>query len=76
MRVRALQQGRFADWLIRVGDGTEQTYPDVGEGMIRVPAHMCAVAQSLDPFIAEVLFPGGLYAAGSAILVAKNDTID
>ena len=62
-----------------MGDGAERTYPDIGEGMIKIPESMFAVTQTaegLDAFIAEVLFPGGQYAAGSAVLVAENDAVD
>lgn len=75
----AQAQLQFAQWLLRLGNGTERTYPDVGEGMIKIPEGMCAADQggnALDAFINEVLFPGDQYAAGSAILVAKNDTVD
>ena len=51
MRVSSLRQAGdelqaqeledFAAFLKRVGEGTEQEYPAVGESMIRIPPDMC-----------------------------------
>jgi hypothetical protein len=38
---QAQELEEFAAFLQRVGEGTEQEYPDVGECMIRIPPDMC-----------------------------------
>jgi ATP-dependent DNA helicase PIF1 len=72
-----LQQAR-ADFLRRVGDGTEPTFPAVGEGCIRVPA-----GTTVEALMQEVY--GGMPADATArsefliqraILTPLNDDVD
>jgi hypothetical protein len=86
MRVRTLQAAGaqqeaqagqdFADFLLRVGDGAEQTYPEIGEDIIRLPRNMCASSDSLPDLVSTVLFPAGVLCPGAAILVARNNEVD
>ena len=46
----------FANWLMRVGNGTEVTYPEVGEGMIRIPDANRSQVATLQEFCDEI-FP-------------------
>ena len=47
----------FANWLLRVGEGREKTYPEVGEDMIKIPDQLKAKAKNTDEFLEEI-FPG------------------
>ena len=47
----------FANWLLRVGEGREKTYPDVGEDMIKIPDQLRSKAKNTDEFLEEI-FPG------------------
>jgi hypothetical protein len=96
MRVRMLRQAGdqqqaqeledFAAYLKRVGDGTEQEYPAVGESAIRIPPDMCCGGPqaSVGDLIQEVY--GGLqdmepgqraeYIIERAILTPLNQHVD
>ena len=47
----------FADWLLRIGEGREKTYPEMGEEMIKIPDQLQSKAKNLDEFLEEI-FPG------------------
>jgi hypothetical protein len=32
-----LNEKKYADWLLKLGDGQLVTYPDIGEDLIRLP---------------------------------------
>jgi len=66
----------FADFLLRVGDGTEETHPEKGEDLIKLPHNMCAQSDSLTDLVGTVLFPAGQLSEGAAILVARNAEVD
>ena len=36
----------FGEYLLRIGDGREPTYDDIGEGIVRVPDDMLERSQS------------------------------
>ena len=35
--ILCLEEKEFHEWLLRVGDGREETYPEIGEDMIKIP---------------------------------------
>ena len=73
----AAQQGQdFADLLIRLGNGTEQTYPVKGEDYIKLPQEMCARSDSVTDLINEVIYPRGQHDPEAAIMVARNVEVD
>jgi hypothetical protein len=80
----AMQQD-WADYLERVGDGTERTYPEVGEDGILLPPDICCRSESEDALIDEVY--GGLaqindpaaraaFVIERGILTPLNDDVD
>lgn len=44
----------FANWLLRIGEGTEPIYPQVGEDYIRLPPEMRIPGDTLEDLIDEV----------------------
>lgn len=51
----AAKQQDFADYLLRVGEGREQTYPLLGDSMIRLPESLCCPTGKLLQAAAEVV---------------------
>ena len=49
---------------------------EIGDNFIRLPRNMCANSDSLADLISTVLFPGGIFSSGAAILVARNTEVD
>jgi ATP-dependent DNA helicase PIF1 len=70
----AAMQQDWADYLKRVGDGTERTYPEVGDDCILLPPDICCRSESEDALIDEVY--GGLaqinYPAARAAFVIER----
>ena len=62
----------FADWLLRIGEGREQTYPEMGEGMIKIPECLRSKAKNLDEFLEEI-FPGIKYVVNEGLSKSFND---
>ena len=57
-----LQQGgedyiEFNEWLLKVGEGREETFPEVGQDMIKIPEKLKSKSKSLEEFCDEI-FPG------------------
>ena len=74
---QAAQVGQqFDDFLLRVGNGVENTFPDKGEDFIKLPSNMCAPSDSVEDLITSVHFPTGTFSEGAAILVARNTEVD
>jgi hypothetical protein len=53
-QVDATRQQAFADYLQRVGEGTERVYPSVGEDSIFIPHNMCRNGPTVVDLIEEV----------------------
>ena len=51
------EEKEFHEWLLRVGDGKEETFPDIGEHMIKIPEKFKSKSTSIKQF-AEEIFPG------------------
>ena len=72
----------FSEYLLRIGDGREPTYDDIGEGIIRVPDDMLEPSQTLEGLIGEIY--GDLahrhqdkqYMSERTILTLKNRDVD
>ena len=47
----------FHEWLLRVGDGREDTFPEIGEDMIKIPQKLKSKSKNLKEFCQEI-FPG------------------
>ena len=47
----------FAMYLLRIGEGREKEYPEIGESMIEIPSHLKSKAKSISEFCYET-FPG------------------
>jgi hypothetical protein len=50
----AQQQQAWADYLERIGEGTEQVFPEVGEEAILIPEDMCCQGDTIDSLVDEV----------------------
>ena len=44
----------FADYLVSIGDGSETTYPEIGEDMVKIPDDLKAKATNLKDFCDEI----------------------
>lgn len=89
MRVRRLESSdpaatlrlrAFAEWLLRVGDGTEPVYPERGESAIRLPPQMVSPARDAGELVARV-FDGfhntePAFLAARAVLTPLNEDVD
>ena len=51
------EERAFHEWLLRVGDGKEETFPDVGESMIKIPEKFRSKSTTIKDFCNEI-FPG------------------
>lgn len=58
MRVKGAskEEKDFADYLIRIGEGTEETHPEVGQDMVKIPDHLKSKSENLNQFVEEI-FP-------------------
>jgi len=52
--VDAQQQQAWVDYLQRIGEGTEQVFPEVGEEAILIPENMCCQGDTIDSLVDEV----------------------
>jgi ATP-dependent DNA helicase PIF1 len=50
----AQQQQAWADYLQRIGEGTEQVFPEVGEEAVLIPKDMCCQGDTIDSLVDEV----------------------
>jgi hypothetical protein len=50
----AKQQQAWADYLQRIGEGTEQVFPEVGEETVSIPKDMCCQGDTIDSLVNEV----------------------
>jgi len=50
----AQQQQAWVDYLQRIGEGTEQVFPEVGEEAILIPEDMCCQGDTIDSLVDEV----------------------
>jgi hypothetical protein len=50
----AQQQQAWADYLQRIGEGTEQVFPEVGEEAVLIPEDMCCQGDTIDSLVDEV----------------------
>jgi hypothetical protein len=75
----------FADYLKRLGDGTDRTYPEHGEDMVAIPDDMCCQTEDVNDLITAIY--GDLatisdpstrqaYIVERAILTPKNVDVD
>ena len=72
----------FSEYLLRIGNGREPTYDDIGEGINRVPDDMLEPSQTLKGLISEIY--GNLahrhqnkqYMSERTILTLKNRGVD
>lgn len=51
---RAADLQAWADWLLRIGDGIEPTYPAQGEGYVNLPHGLLASGPTLKHLIADI----------------------
>jgi hypothetical protein len=83
MRVRTAggDQDEFEQFLLRVGDGTEQEYPEIGQNTIKIPSdiHISSSIQELIDNVYSSLATGyqnSAYMSQRAILAARNEDVD
>ncbi|KAH8964332.1 hypothetical protein BDL97_04G060700 [Sphagnum fallax] len=50
----AQQQQAWADYLQRIGEGTKQVFPEVGEEAVLIPKDMCCQGDTIDSLVDEV----------------------
>jgi len=83
--VDAQQQQAWVDYLQRIGEGTEQVYPEVGEEAILIPEDMCCQGDTIDSLVDEVYGALGRFTdlqsrnehiIQKAILIALNEDVD
>ncbi len=81
----AQQQQAWADYLQRIGEGTEQVFPEVGEEAILIPEDMCCQGDTIDSLVDEVYGNLGRFINSEsrnehiiqrAILTPLNEDID
>jgi ATP-dependent DNA helicase PIF1 len=81
----AAAQESWAEYLLRIGEGTEQTYPDIGQDMIKLDPAMCCPTEDVVDLINIVY--GALpaivdatarreYLINRAILTCRNVDVD
>ncbi len=81
----AQQQQAWPDYLQRIGEGTEQVFPEVGEEAILIPEDMCCQGDTIDSLVDEVYGDLGCFTDSQsrnehiiqrAILTPLNEDID
>jgi phosphoribosyl-ATP pyrophosphohydrolase len=50
----AQQQQAWVDYLQRIGEGTDQVFPKVGEEAVLIPKDMCCQGDTIDSLVDEV----------------------
>jgi ATP-dependent DNA helicase PIF1 len=82
---KAAELQDFAEYLERIGDGTEPVYHDIGEDFVLIPPNMCCSGNTIQDLIEEVY--GGIqgcdtadarknFLAERAILTPLNENVD
>jgi len=81
----AQQQEAWADYLQRIGEGTEQVFPEVGEEAVLIPKNMCCQGDTIDSLVDEVYGNLGRFTDSQscnehiiqrAILTPLNEDVD
>jgi ATP-dependent DNA helicase PIF1 len=81
----AQQQQSWADYLQRIGEGTEQVFPEVGEEVVLIPEDMCCQGDTIDSLVDEVYNDFGCFRDSQscnehiiqrAILTPLNEDVD
>jgi hypothetical protein len=81
----AQQQQAWADYLQRIGEGTEQVFPKVGEEVVLIPEDMCCQGDTIDNLVDEVYDNLGRFTDSQsrnehiiqrAILTPLNEDVD
>jgi hypothetical protein len=81
----ALQQQAWADYLQRIGEGTEQVFPEVGDEAVLIPEYMCCQDDTIDSLVDEVYGDLGRFTDSQsrnehiiqrAILTPLNENVD
>ncbi len=57
----AQQQQTWADYLQRIGEGTEQVFPEVREDVVLIPEDMCCQGDTIDSLVDEVYSDFGCF---------------
>ena len=57
---------KFADYLLKVGEGREETFPEIGQDMIKIPDEIKSKAETLDQFCDEI-FPDMINVVGQGL---------
>jgi hypothetical protein len=52
--INAQQQQAWVDYLQRIGEGTEQVFPGVGDEVVLIPEYMCCQGDTIDSLVDEV----------------------
>ncbi len=52
--IDAQQHQAWADYLQRIGEGTKQVFPEVGEEAVLIPEDMCCQGDTIDNLVDEV----------------------
>jgi hypothetical protein len=72
----------FYNYFMRIGNGTEQTFSEYGEDMVRLPNHMVSAARNLEEFVDNV-YPSldmncsdTNFIMSRAILTPLNEDVD
>jgi len=83
--VDAQQQQAWANYLQRIGEGTEQVFPKVGEEAVLIPEDMCYQGDTIDSLVDEVYGDLGRFTDSQsrnehiiqrAILTPLNEDVD
>jgi hypothetical protein len=83
--VNAQLQQAWADYLQRIGEGTEQVFPKVGEEVVLIPEDMCYQGDTIDSLVDEVYGDLGRFTDSQshnehiiqrAILTPLNEDVD
>jgi ATP-dependent DNA helicase PIF1 len=72
----------FYNYLMRIGNGTEETFSEYGEDMVRLPNHMVSTARDLEEFV-DNIYPSldtncsnTDFIMSRAILTPLNEDVD
>ncbi len=81
----AQQQQAWADYLQRIGEGTEQVFPEVGDDAVLIPEYMCCQGHTIDNLVDEIYGDLGRFRNSQsrneqiiqrAILTPLNENVD
>ena len=74
------QEVKFSKYLLSIGEGSAQSFPDIGDQVIQLPPAL--LVESLPALISKVFphiedgYEDKYYAARRAILTPKNEYVD